>query len=109
MVQGYDYVFRDYKHTSVYFDLPFCNSTTNFGFWLTTAFHSVSITYLILDYGYFDGLFGIFAFNISVFPILIEQKIQQLNEILKEEPRVYSLRVKLAFKDIVQMHMEFNE
>lgn len=96
-------------HTCMFYDLPFVDSSTFGGFLFTTTFQYITVVHLVAAFSFFDGIYASLTYGLSVFSEYIEYQVDQINGILDMEPRKNSLRIKSAFKNVAETHIDMNE
>lgn len=103
------YLWSGALHTIHFHHIIGVNSSTPVGFTITMIYQSMATVYLNPIFTYFDGIFGIYVFNVWVFSGLIDHQIKQVNEILEDKKMSDTLCIKITFRNIIKMHCEMIE
>lgn len=107
---GFIYLASGELNTIYHHQIMGISVSTPIGYILTNIIHMIAGVVHGHCFTYFDGLYGVFVFNVWIFSGLIAYQIQQLNEIIDSTPAAEdSLCIKITFRNIIRMHYEMIE
>lgn len=104
------YLWHGELYTDIYHQILGVDSSTPIGFTMKLIYNAYAIVILVLSFSYFDGIYAIYAYNVRMFSDLIVHQIGQLNGIIENEHISNDkLRIRITFRNIIQMHCEMIE
>lgn len=87
--------------------LPGVNwETDNFGYAITLIFQGVTCLKSIFQYSFSDTCFSLLVGHVTLMVDLIKIKLAELNHMIVSKEMTPTIRIRLHFRNILQMHKE---